>query len=208
MVEASQERGTAEVLELCDRVLAQRCLILASNRGPVEHQIAPDGRTEARRGSGSVVTAFSALSQSAEFTWVANATGEGDRLVSRGESTSGQPPNQSGTPSRRLNSGEPIWYQDPVRKEYHGELVRAGMARAKREGKRIGRPKVTEVPGFNERFDEMGAVPSDPKESQRSMPAGLQVVQVRAAQRIFSLAPLHGRLASDRRACGISAPAR
>jgi len=40
-------------------------------------------------------------------------------------------------------SGEPIWYQDPVRKEYHGELVRAGMARAKREGKRIGRPRVT-----------------------------------------------------------------
>ncbi len=85
MVETSQEQSTAEVQELCDRVLAQRSLILASNRGPVEHQMTPEGRPEARRGSGSVVTAFSSLLQSAEFTWVASAMGEGDRLVSRAD---------------------------------------------------------------------------------------------------------------------------
>ena len=33
------------------------------------------------------------------------------------------------------------------------ERVRAGMARAKRQGKRIGRPKVTERRGFSGRFD-------------------------------------------------------
>lgn len=124
MVEASQEIGTVDVLELCDRVLAQRCLILASNRGPVEHHMTPDGRTEARRGSGSVVTAFSSLSQSAEFTWVANAMGEGDRLVSRGEAKSGQPANQNETPSMRLKSPLPghkinLRYVVTPRQMYH-----------------------------------------------------------------------------------------
>ena len=68
--------------ELCNTVLADKHLILASNRGPVEHQLAPDGRTEARRGSGGVVTALSSLAQMVEFTWVASAMGEGDRKVS------------------------------------------------------------------------------------------------------------------------------
>lgn len=94
MVEAGQEQGTAEVQELCDKVLAQRSLILASNRGPVEHQMTPDGRTEARRGSGSVVTAFNSLFQSTEFTWVASAMGEGDRLVSRAEIPADSPTDQ------------------------------------------------------------------------------------------------------------------
>ena len=68
--------------ELCSTLLSDRRLILASNRGPVEHQITPDGRTEARRGSGGVVTALSSLAQMVEFTWVASAIGEGDRKVS------------------------------------------------------------------------------------------------------------------------------
>jgi trehalose 6-phosphate synthase len=41
-----------------------------------------DGRPEARRGSGSVVTAFNSLVQKFEFTWVASAMSEGDRVVS------------------------------------------------------------------------------------------------------------------------------
>ena len=52
-------------------------------------------------------------------------------------------------------SGETIWYEDPVRKGIHSELVRAGMERAKKAGKRIGRPRVSDDPGFNERFDEV-----------------------------------------------------
>ena len=71
-----------ELTELCEAVFSQRPLILVSNRGPVEHQMSGDGRPEARRGSGSVVTAFNSLAQKFEFTWVASAMGEGDRVVS------------------------------------------------------------------------------------------------------------------------------
>ena len=77
-----QESRWAQVGEQCDEILADRHLILASNRGPVEHHTTPDGRTEARRGSGGVVTALSSLAQMVEFTWVASAIGDGDRKVS------------------------------------------------------------------------------------------------------------------------------
>ena len=87
------EEGAADVNELCATVLSQRSLILVSNRGPVEHHVpeghrqsqgAPSGqaRPEPRRGSGSVVTAFSSLAQRFPFTWVSSAMGEGDRQVS------------------------------------------------------------------------------------------------------------------------------
>ena len=81
MVEAGPENSMAELRELCDTLLSRRPLILASNRGPVEHQMTPEGHPEARRASGGVVTALSALTQNAEFTWVASAMGEGDRTV-------------------------------------------------------------------------------------------------------------------------------
>ena len=76
-----QEETSAEVNELCARILSRRPLVLVSNRGPVEHQMA-DGRPEPRRGSGSVVTSFSSLAQDFEFTWVSSAMSEGDRTVS------------------------------------------------------------------------------------------------------------------------------
>ena len=81
MEQASQQTSTAQLKELCDSVLSQRPLIVVSNRGPVEYQMTPEGRPEARRGSGSVVTALNSLAQSVEFTWVASAMGEGDRTV-------------------------------------------------------------------------------------------------------------------------------
>ena len=77
-----KEARRAQLKDLCEEVLSDRHLILASNRGPVEHQITPDGRTEPRRGSGGVVTALSSLAQMVEFTWVASAIGEGDRKAS------------------------------------------------------------------------------------------------------------------------------
>ena len=54
----------ADLNQLCEEILARRCLIVASNRGPVEHHMNPEGLPEARRGSGSIVTALNSLSQS------------------------------------------------------------------------------------------------------------------------------------------------
>jgi trehalose 6-phosphate synthase len=81
MAEGSREARWAELERLCDRVLANRRLILVSNRGPVEYHAGPSGLVEGRRGSGGVVTALSSLAQLVEFTWIASAIGEGDRRV-------------------------------------------------------------------------------------------------------------------------------
>jgi transposase len=45
-----------------------------------------------------------------------------------------------------------IWYVDPEMKRAHRDLVKAGMERAREQGKRIGRPRVTERPEFIQRF--------------------------------------------------------
>ena len=44
------------------------------------------------------------------------------------------------------------WYRDDEKKCIHGQLVQAGMERAREQGKRIGRPSVTERDGFSQRF--------------------------------------------------------
>ena len=44
------------------------------------------------------------------------------------------------------------WWKDEQAKTDHRERVLAGMQRAWREGKRIGRPPAMERPGFAERF--------------------------------------------------------
>ena len=59
--------GMHDLEGICQSLLSQRSLILASNRGPVEHYVAPDGRPEARRGSGGIVTALNSLAQTATF---------------------------------------------------------------------------------------------------------------------------------------------
>ena len=45
-----------------------------------------------------------------------------------------------------------IWYEDSEMMAIHRELVKSGMQRARQQGKRIGRPRVSERPGFSERF--------------------------------------------------------
>ena len=52
-------------------------------------------------------------------------------------------------------AGETIWYQDPTRKHLHRDLVLAGMERARQRGKSIGRPRVSDEPGFQARFREV-----------------------------------------------------
>ena len=44
------------------------------------------------------------------------------------------------------------WYHNDSKKCIHRDLVKAGMERARQQGKRIGRPKVTERPQFLQRF--------------------------------------------------------
>jgi len=79
----SQEAKSARLRELCTQRLSKRRLILASNRGPIEYHVTEGGQLQARRGSGSVVTALSSLSQYVELVWIASAMGEGDREVTR-----------------------------------------------------------------------------------------------------------------------------
>ncbi len=71
----------ARLRELCAEMLAARRLIVVSNRGPVEYRLTQDGQVQARRGTGSLVTAFSPLMREMPFTWIASAMGEGDRRV-------------------------------------------------------------------------------------------------------------------------------
>ena len=49
-------------------------------------------------------------------------------------------------------AGETIWYKDSTRKRVHRDLVMAGMERARQQGKRIGRPRVSERPEFEQLF--------------------------------------------------------
>ena len=52
-------------------------------------------------------------------------------------------------------AGETIWYEDPTRKQVHRDLVVAGMERARQQGKRIGRPRVSERPEFEQLYTKV-----------------------------------------------------
>ncbi len=64
---------------LASRLLHDRRLIIASNRGPIQYEIEPDGSLTAHRGSGGMVTALLATAQIVPMTWVATAMTDGDR---------------------------------------------------------------------------------------------------------------------------------
>src|SRR5215213_3157899 len=59
--------------------LGKRPLIIASNRGPVTFSQQADGSFEARKGSGGVVTAVTAVAREHCPIWIAAAMTEGDR---------------------------------------------------------------------------------------------------------------------------------
>ncbi len=65
--------------ELCQHMLAERCPIFASNRGPISFVEDADGNVTAQRGSGGLVTALSSISRFVPLTWVASAMTEADR---------------------------------------------------------------------------------------------------------------------------------
>jgi trehalose 6-phosphate synthase len=67
--------GTAE----SEESPSSPCLIIASNRGPVNFTRRRDGGFDARKGSGGVVTAVSAVARERQPIWIAAAMTEGDR---------------------------------------------------------------------------------------------------------------------------------
>ena len=74
--EAERERGLADA---ATRLLGDRRLLIATNRGPVTFGIAADGSLRPRRGSGGLVTALSQVGRHVPVTWVAAAMTDGDR---------------------------------------------------------------------------------------------------------------------------------
>src|SRR2546427_5967240 len=66
---------------LCKEMLANRRLIIASNRGPVEYHAGPDGLLTAQRGSGGMITALTAAARFVPVTWVASTMTDGDRAA-------------------------------------------------------------------------------------------------------------------------------
>jgi trehalose 6-phosphate synthase len=75
------DRKQERFQELCQRMLAERRLIVASNRGPVEYTLTPEGRFRAQHGSGGLVVALTPVSRFIPLTWVASAMSEGDRRL-------------------------------------------------------------------------------------------------------------------------------
>lgn len=65
--------------DLTNKLLRDRRLIIATNRGPIQYDIEKDGSLVAQRGSGGMVTALLATAQLVPMTWVAAAMTEGDR---------------------------------------------------------------------------------------------------------------------------------
>ncbi len=62
-----------------EEFLANRTLIVASNRGPVTFSYSDDGTFTSRKGSGGVVTAVSAIARDRQPIWIAAAMTDGDR---------------------------------------------------------------------------------------------------------------------------------
>jgi trehalose 6-phosphate synthase len=69
--------------EVTHRLLDNRRLIIASNRGPVQYEIDDGGELTPQRGSGGMVTALLATAQIVPMTWVAMAMTDGDRRAAR-----------------------------------------------------------------------------------------------------------------------------
>ncbi|MFN8593443.1 MAG: trehalose-6-phosphate synthase [Thermomicrobiales bacterium] len=73
-------------------------LIIASNRGPVTFSQRSDGSFEARKGSGGVVTAVSAVARERQPIWIAAAMTDGDRERAARASQSDEPLIEFGNP--------------------------------------------------------------------------------------------------------------
>jgi trehalose 6-phosphate synthase len=76
----------ANCSELQRRLLAERSLIIAANRGPVTFELG-EGILEAKRGGGGLVTALAGLCRHTDATWIACARTEADAAWQEGSTT-------------------------------------------------------------------------------------------------------------------------
>ncbi len=88
--------GRGRLRRLVGELLADRTLIVASNRGPIEYRRV-GGALRAKRGAGGVVTAVSAISGLASPIWIAAALGEGDRARAAQAAEEGGPIEEAGS---------------------------------------------------------------------------------------------------------------
>jgi trehalose 6-phosphate synthase len=79
MTDTTTESRLDSLERLSEELLSSRRLIIASNRGPLEHNIEPDGSLTTKRGAGGMVTALLATARFVPMTWVAAAMTDGDR---------------------------------------------------------------------------------------------------------------------------------
>ena len=86
----SEEDQTEARQLLVDEILADRQLIVASNRGPISFTQHSDGHFTARQGSGGLVTAVSAVLRGKQAIWIAAAMTEGDRARARQADDAGE----------------------------------------------------------------------------------------------------------------------
>jgi trehalose 6-phosphate synthase len=76
---AASAPHTQRLADAAKRLLGDRRLLIATNRGPVTFATSADGRLRPRRGSGGLVTALSRVGSYVPVTWLAAAMTEGDR---------------------------------------------------------------------------------------------------------------------------------
>ncbi|HEX2142786.1 MAG TPA: trehalose-6-phosphate synthase, partial [Candidatus Limnocylindria bacterium] len=76
---ATRQRSEPAMVRAARRLLGDRRLLIATNRGPVTFTVGPDGALRPRRGSGGLVTALSQVGHHVPVTWMAAPLSEGDR---------------------------------------------------------------------------------------------------------------------------------
>jgi trehalose 6-phosphate synthase len=76
---ALQQHAERLLARAARRLLGDRRLLIATNRGPVSFAVGADGALRPRRGSGGLVTALSQVGRHVPVTWVAAPMSEGDR---------------------------------------------------------------------------------------------------------------------------------
>jgi hypothetical protein len=121
-------------------------------RARVEVQERLDGRLIVRY-RGKMLTPGEAPPLAATLRALADAYADGQAAVQSETDMPDLVPERPKSNKRHAGLGwEGDWYRDDEKKSIHGELVRAGMEQARQQGKRIGRPSVTEREGFSQRF--------------------------------------------------------